>query len=414
MAETIDTRSQIRRQVNHWREASIRLSNLDNLASLKSWDNLETYMGISIRNTLLEATNRLKIQGEILQLQMNRVNSEKDTQELRNKLIEYRNQYLQTETTLHFFTDAINTRTNDYIASFLRACDIISQKSLLELLDKFTLPTPPILTYVDKGLGASILKAGLRLWDSNTISPVAAIKVTYHNLFRPTSIQHEAGHQMAHMLKWNSELAKTLYNGLKDDNFQIAEVWSNWSSEIAADAFAFVHSGYASVAALHDVLAGSEYFVFAYNPNDPHPISFLRVLMNIQMCKEFYGNGPWDDLEYEWKSAYNNKNYAITDTSIIEKSIPLIPKIVKLILSTPQTCFRGHSLSGLIDPWKVSPNALIKFELENKHKFNNSSFVYTECLRILALNGFRTATQSNLFSENTKIQESFMLNLGKK
>ncbi|MBK7699831.1 MAG: hypothetical protein IPJ39_14455 [Saprospiraceae bacterium] len=36
---------------------------------------------------------------------------------------------------------------------------------------------PPVFTFIDKGIGASILKAGLRLWDGK-VSPVAAIKIT--------------------------------------------------------------------------------------------------------------------------------------------------------------------------------------------------------------------------------------------
>ena len=125
-------------------------------------------------------------------------------------------------------------------------------QALLQPLGK---PTPYVLTYVEKGVGASILKAGLRLWDGN-ISSVAAIKVTQHNLFRPTAILHETGHQIAHILNWNTELAAAL-NNLNNHPEVVRAVLASWASEIAADAFAFVHSGYASVAALHDVVSGS-------------------------------------------------------------------------------------------------------------------------------------------------------------
>jgi hypothetical protein len=48
---------------------------------------------------------------------------------------------------------------------------------------------------------------------------------------------------------------------------------------VLVDAFAFVHAGYASVAALHDVLAGEEGPVFRHIPGHPHPVSFVRVLL---------------------------------------------------------------------------------------------------------------------------------------
>ena len=57
-------------------------------------------------------------------------------------------------------------------------------------------PVPPVLTYVDKGLGASILRAGLRLWDGGSPSAVAAVKIARHNLVRPTALIHESGHML--------------------------------------------------------------------------------------------------------------------------------------------------------------------------------------------------------------------------
>ena len=44
---------------------------------------------------------------------------------------------------------------------------------------------PPALVYLDKGLGAAILRAGVRLWDRANPSPAAAIKLTRHNLSLP-------------------------------------------------------------------------------------------------------------------------------------------------------------------------------------------------------------------------------------
>jgi hypothetical protein len=406
-------REQLYRQIQHWRTAAERLAILDNLAAPAAWQQLELYLGVSIRTALSEAANQLKMRGELLVLEIERSNQAPDLDYLQQRLLEYRNQYLQTETTLHFFTDAINTRTNPGIAAILRGCDVICQKSLTRVLAPFGIVTPPILTYLDKGLGASILKHGLRLWDHRTVSPAAAIKVTYHNLSRPTAIQHEAGHQLAHLLDWNTELRQTLYDGLRQDDDIIATAWSNWASEIAADAFAFVNAGYAAVAALHDVLAGSPHFVMAYNPNDPHPISYLRVLMNIEMCRTYFGAGAWDDLETYWRKTYQVNEYAFHDAQIIQQSERLLPKIVPLILSTPQRAFRGKRLIDLVNPMEVQPQALLKFAAAHSDfDRQQPTFVRQECLRLLALNGLRLATQPAHFKENTGHQEQFMLRLG--
>jgi hypothetical protein len=54
---------------------------------------------------------------------------------------------------------------------------------------------------------------------------------------------------------------------------------ANWASEIAADTFAFAHTGYAAVAALSDVVSGRGSQVFRFLPEDVHPIAYLRVLL---------------------------------------------------------------------------------------------------------------------------------------
>ena len=121
---------------------------------------------------------------------------------------------------------------------------------------------------------------------------MAAIKITRHNLLRPTAAIHEAGHQVAHISGWNQELAAALARELAGASAELADAWSGWASEIAADAVAFVHTGFASVAALHDVLAGETPSVFRHTPGDPHPICYLRVLLGVEMCRYFYGAGP--------------------------------------------------------------------------------------------------------------------------
>ena len=126
---------------------------------------------------------------------------------VRRQLLNFRNRYTRVETTLVFFADAINTRTNPKIAGYLKACDILAYRSMALLLDQLGKPTPSALSYFEKGIGASVLRANLRLWDGTGVNPVAAIKITHHNLLRNTALIHEAGHQAAAVVGWNEELA---------------------------------------------------------------------------------------------------------------------------------------------------------------------------------------------------------------
>ena len=261
-------------------------------------------------------------------------------------------------------------------------------------------------------MGASILKAGLRLWDGN-VSAVAAIKVTQHNLYRPTAIIHETGHQVAHVLNWNDELATVLSNEPGDMPTVIGKTYSGWSSEIAADSFAFCHTGFAAVAALHDVVSGSPSSVFAYHRHDPHPISYIRVLMNIEMCRQFYGHGPWDELEDSFRFNYDINKINQDQQPLIRACEEAIPNVVKLVLKRPYQSFGNYALTDHVKPQSVSPEQLNKLEEKaGEALFNSHAWVSKECLRILALIGYKMGTGRGNIPKYYEKQEQWMKKLG--
>jgi len=405
-------RAQLARQVSHWVAAAARLDP-DDLASPEAWNRLERYLGLSVRKHLEGVIAHLCAEADVLTATLRTAESATALRELQQRLLVFRRRFMRAETTLDFYADAINTRTSPHMAGLLRACDILAHRSMSALLDQLGQTTPVALTYVDKGLGASILKAGLRLWDGGAESPAAAIKIVRHNLLRPTALIHEAGHQVAHILDWNRELAETLDRGLTDAPDGVAEAWAGWASEIAADAFAFVHTGYASVAALHDVLAGEASFVFQHTPGDPHPICWLRVLLGVESCRYFYGAGPWDALAASWTAGYPVAAASPRTRELLEQSVALLPRIARLTLDTPQRAFRGRPLRALIQPERVSPAELQALESRlGGSLYTSMHWVWTECLRLLALTGWQIAAAPSGAAEVMKQQEASMLRLG--
>ena len=330
----------------------------------------------------------------------------------RRMLTELREKYLRVEETIHFYVVAINSRTTPHVSALLRACDVMCYKSMQQILDQLGKETPAVLTYVDKGIGASILKAGLRLWDGN-VSKLAAIKVTQHNLFRPTAIIHETGHQVAHITNWNDELANQLQVGLKNHPNEVGAAFNSWASEIAADAFAFVHTGYAAVAALHDVLSGTPLMVFAYHRSDPHPICYVRVMLGIEMCRLFYGRGPWDDLEIAFKNDYDIRLVNFSSVKLIEQCNAALPDAVRIILKSPYRAFNGKSIADLIDPQSVSPQALQQLEVQaGPALYTSHAWIWKECIRILGLVGYKIGLGAGDLSQLYKLQEDWMMKLG--
>lgn len=406
-------KTQLNRQVDHWTKAAARLQDLDNLASPAAWNSLERYVGVAIRRHLSTVVAQLDREAVLLQAALAAARSAADLATVRRQLIAFRNRYTRVETTLDFYADAINTRTQPKIAGYLRACDTLAHRSMAQLLDQLGKPTPVALTYIDKGLGASILKAGLRLWDGTSTNPVAAIKITRHNLLRPTALIHEAGHQAAHIVGWSEELASRFATGLAGAPAGVSETWAGWTSEIVADAFAFVHTGYASVAGLHDVLAGEEALVFRYTPGDPHPISFIRVLLGVEMCRKFYGAGPWDDLAQSWTLLYPLQRAQGQTGTLLRASLPLLPSIVEITLCEPMRAFDGRSLAALINPERVKPQALAAMEQQlGAALYTSMHWIWTEALRLLALTGLRMATAPDSKTEPFAQPEEWMLRLG--
>ncbi|WP_045221968.1 hypothetical protein [Desulfonatronum thioautotrophicum] len=413
-------RAQVVRQVAHWTAAISHLEDLENFAAPSAWEWLERYLGMTqhyiaptLRKKLLEAVDRLKRQAAVLRAEADAAETVAEIERLRRNVIVFRRRYFQTETILNFYGSAINARTNPRVASLLRACDILAIRSMSHALDQLGKKTPPVLTYIDKGLGASILRAGLRLWDQRTLSSVASIKVVWHNFFRSTSLIHEAGHQLAHIVGWNEELAAAISRHLASEAADVRDAWASWASEIAADAFAFAHAGYAATAGLHDVLSGEETFVFHYRRGDPHPVSYIRVLLGTEMCTRFYGAGPWDDLSRAWTINYSLKNANPEVRELLKRSLPLLPTIVEVSLRTPMRAFGGRTLAALVDPERVKPEALANLERQGgSGLYTSLHFIWTECLRLLALSGFQSITMPERIEEVLKQQERWMLRLG--
>ncbi len=404
--------SSLRRQVVHWRQAALRLSNLEHLASGIAWHGIEHDMGIMLRKQLQKSIDDVVSGANSIYKQMEHASEQSELRNIKRQVNALREQYLKAEETINFYTVAINSRTTPNVAALLRACDILCVKSMQELLKPLGKGVPNVLTYIDKGIGASILKAGLRLWDGN-ISSIAAIKVTQHNLFRPTAIIHETGHQVAHITGWNEELANAFEKNLSKYPEAVRKVFASWSGEIAADAFAFVNCGYASVAALHDVVSGTPFAVFAFHAHDPHPISYVRVIIGIEMCRLFYGSGPWDDLESSFKNDYDINLVNFPSVPLINMCLKAMPDIIPIILKTQYQAFKGQSLSQIIQPDKVSPQALQKLEdTAGPALYTSHGWLWKECIKILALIGYKIGKGQGDLESYYKLQEEWMLRLG--
>ena len=389
------------------------MSNLNSLASTTAWNGLEKTISDVLKTHLYATTKEVAALSKNLLHELSLAKSDEDLRRLKRGVLELRNSYLKAETTVHFFTDALNTRTNEKISGLLRACDVLCMRSMNDLLIPLKRKSPLVITYLDKGIGASIMKAGLRLWDGK-VSPVAAIKVTYHNLYRPTAIIHETGHQVAHILGWTEAVSNAFIKQLWDVDRKAASCFSLWTSEIVADVYAFVHTGYAGVAALHDVVSSDPQSVFHFNAKDPHPISYIRVLLNIEFCKLMFGfDGPWINLEMAFKDAYDINLVPFESVPLVKDCLKQLKKVAEICLLYKYPAFNNKAITEIIDPKRLRKeelNQLIKDGTELR--LNSHAWVATHSIELLALSGYKIATQPDKIKLFSDIQENWMLKLG--
>jgi hypothetical protein len=403
---------QLARQVAHWSIAAAELSDVSRLASSVAWRSLERHLGVALEQTLRQAVNQLAREVHVLQAELVAAETMAQLDRLRGDLHAFRDRYLAVEKVLAFYGHVVNTRTQDRLGAYLRACDVLARRAMASVLEPLGRRLPPVVTYLDDGLGASILKAGLVLWDGRSVSPVAAIKLARHNMLRPTSFLHEVGHAVAHEIGWTDEAGRALADRLSPHGAALAQVWSGWASELVADTFAFAHSGYAAVAALHDVLAGDPRWVMQHVPGDPHPIGYLRILLGRAMCVRFFGAGAWDDLAQAWRHTYPVDD-ADGSADLVRRSIDVLPEIVELLLCGPLRCLGGRSVQQVIDPGRVKPEALDELErTAGASLFISEDWIVRECLRLVALSGLRAAVAGNV-PEALRQQEQWMLRLGR-
>lgn len=385
-------RAALSTELRHWRRAAEALADLDVIAAPAAWSGLESYLGIRLRDSLRAVALRCVTAADRASSALSLADDPRQLASVRAAVHAVRRRYVQAETVLDFYGDAVNTRTSPRIGEILRGLDVLAVDSLQRGLQPLGIGVPPVLCYLDKGLGASILRVDARLWDAS-LSPVAAIKITHHNLRRPTSLVHETGHQFAHLTGWTAELGDALHAVMHGVSPAAAEVWRSWASEVAADVYAFALLGYAPLPALATVVDGPTRAVLRMPFGDPHPFGWIRVQLGAALCRSWYGPGPWDGLAQVWQARHRLEDGPSDTAAVARASLPELGRIVDACTRTPMQVFRGRTLAELADPRRVAPAELDLLARRAGASLHTSTYLQqTEKMRILAWTVLRDQT----------------------
>lgn len=384
----------LERQIAHWLAAARTFRDAEEFASSEAWQSVEREIGAPLRRQLNAIVEELIALGEAAARLIGQARREAGSiQDAQSAVQKFRRRYIQVDTTLDFIGDAVNSRTSPLLRAALSNLDRLAVASMAPVLERAGKPVPRVLVYQDKGTGASILRAGVRLWVPGAVMPVAAIKIVRHNLYRPTSLFHETGHQVAHLTDWVSSVRSALATALSGDS-ELQRMWSAWASEIAADVYAFLHTGFASVAALYDVV-GDANTILRWPVGDPHPVGWLRTALGCEFSARCFGaEGPWVTLMRAMNAHHPVNRADETLRPLLVRSMEAIRSIAEACLIAPVPALGGKPMTSVLDPGRVSPAALAELERSaGAGLWTSPHWRRAEGIRIVALAGLREAEQ---------------------
>ena len=205
---------------------------------------------------------------------------------------------------LDLFNQVITQRSEYEQGVWLSGLDVVAADALA-LPDYYQ--APPVICYLDRGVGAAIRRARTRL-PGGGHNPVAIIRVPRERMIGSgiaSSLVHEVGHQGAALL----ELVPSLQLALRAKQGDAREplvwrLWDRWISEIVSDFWSVARVGIASTLGLIGVVSLPRPFIFRLNFDDPHPTPWIRVKLSCAIGDGLYPHPQWRRLARLWESYY--------------------------------------------------------------------------------------------------------------
>jgi hypothetical protein len=245
---------------------------------------------------------------------------------------------------LDVFADALAQRSEHELGTWLAGLDALATDSM-RLRVSFFEP-PPLMCYVDRGIGAAIRRARTRL-PTGASMPVAIIRVPRERMIGTgiaASLVHEAGHQAAASLRLVEALRPRLQS-------TCGAPWDRWISEIVADLWAVAKLGIAAPLGLLAVVSMPRPFVFRISGDDPHPTPWLRVKIVCAFGDALYPHPQWAALAHAWSRLYPTTGLAPSVIRILEQLQAEIPEVVDVVLTERPSSLRGATIGeALADP----------------------------------------------------------------
>jgi hypothetical protein len=283
-----------------------------------------------------------------------------DAEEAQRRFTLLRLRFLQVLTHFDMFENIVAQRSDAQTGVWLSGLDNIAADAL-RLRHGYFDP-PPVVCYLDRGMGAAIRRARTRLPGGGS-NPVAVIQIPRERLVGggiTSSLFHEVGHQAAALLGLVESLRPILRDmgrGRGSDN-RVWLLWERWISEIVADLWSVARAGIASTMGLINVVSLPRPFVFRLNVGDPHPPPYVRVKLSAVLGNELYPQPAWRGLVELWESYYPIGRLDGAQRCIFQDLEQSMPALADVLVNHSPPALKGDRLIEALDTDELQPARL--------------------------------------------------------
>lgn len=263
-------------------------------------------------------------------------------------------------TQFDLFADTLTQRSEHDFGVWLAGLDMLAHDSLA--LPGAPYEVPPLLCYLDRGIGAAIRRARTRLPGGGD-NPVAIIRVPRERMIGTGvagSLLHETGHQGAALLGLVDSLRSELRAMRRCDGSLCPTrmLWERWLSEIIADLWSVAMLGIGATYGMINVVALPRAFIFRMKMDDPHPPPWLRVRLSAAMGKALYPDPQWSQLIALWSRLYPPDRIEGQKGRLFQAVEASIPHFVSVLLAHRPPSLGGAALPSLFPLAERTPRRL--------------------------------------------------------